>query len=158
MCELQCQSPGVTLDSPWSPGSSLPEVWLRCSACSSKGLVIWPLVVPTRPVGLRFLFSSFLTTPSPNIRCNLSCSSELEGPDENTLHAPDCSFYFFFLLWNYCSPIYSFSISSFAAMPSTVTFYCPSVLVSTGHSLLVIKNTGRLGHEIWIGGIKRNLK
>ena len=43
-------------------------------------------------------------------------------------------------------------------MLSTVTFYCFSMLASTGHSLLVFKTTGRLGHEIWIGGIKRNLK
>jgi len=156
MCELRCWSPGVTLDSPRSLGSSLPEVWLRCSACSSKGLVIWPLVVPTRPVGLRFLFSSFLTTPSPNIRCNLSCSSELEGPDENTLHAPDCFFNFFFF---FGIIVLLFIVFLFPPLlPSTVTFYCPSVLAFTGHSLLVIKATGRLGGEVWIGGIKRNLK
>lgn len=46
-----CWSPGVTLDSRWCPGCSSPEVWLRDSVCSSRGLVIWPLVVPTKPYG-----------------------------------------------------------------------------------------------------------
>lgn len=34
------------------------------------------------------MFSSFLITPSPNIRCNLSCFSEQKEPNENTQHGP----------------------------------------------------------------------
>lgn len=63
--------------------------------------------------------------------------------------APDCSFPGLPPLlppppWNYCCPIFSVSVSSFAARLSTITFYCGSWLASS-HSLFVIKATCRQG-------------
>lgn len=51
-------------------------------------------------LGLISLFSSFLITPSLNIRCNLSCSSEPKEPNENTPHGRR---------WLFFSPLELFS-------------------------------------------------